>query len=265
MKNKPLIVLTNDDGVSREGIQTLYALLREKYRVIVIAPEREKSAGGHALTIHKPLRLNHIREDVYSVSGSPVDCINLAIKHVVKDPIDLVISGINEGSNLGDDIFYSGTVSAALEAANFGLKALAISLVLNGANERYFKTALYYAEMLIPKMLNSFDGAHELQKFERAKAILNVNVPNIEQSKVEGVRITHLGQKLYSHDIIVNTDPTGKKYYWIGGRDMGHIDIPESDCNALANNFVSITPLATDITNNAFIPKLRDWNLNNAS
>ncbi len=263
MNTKPLIVLTNDDGVWREGIQSLYTFLKEKYRVIVIAPERERSAGGHALTIHKPLRLYHLAEDIYSVSGSPVDCVNLAIKHIIKDPIDLVISGINEGSNLGDDVFYSGTVSAAMEAANFGLKAFAISLVLNGSQERHFKTAVHYAEMMIPKMLNSFDGAQSLQKFERAKTVLNINIPNQEKSKIQGIKITRLGQKLYSHDILINTDPAGRKYYWIGGRDMGHIDMPESDCNALAQNYVSITPLATDITNDSFLAKLHQWNFDN--
>lgn len=264
MTNKPLIVLTNDDGIGREGIETLYRFLKEKYRVIVIAPEREKSAGGHALTLHKPLRVYHHADDRYSISGTPVDCINLAIKHIVKDPIDLVVSGINEGANLGDDVFYSGTVAAALEAANFGLAACAVSLVTNGAIHKHFKTALYYADIVIEKMLHSFDGAKELQQFERAKAVLNVNVPNIEKSTIFGVKITRLGQKLYSHDILVNTDPTGRKYYWIGGRDMGHIDIPDSDCNALVEKYVSITPLVTDITHESYLGKLREWKLGHA-
>ncbi len=245
-----LILVSNDDGVYAEGIQVLAETLKKIARVVVVAPDREKSAASHSLTLHRPLRIVQVKKNIYGVTGTPADCVNLGVNEILdrKKP-NLIVSGVNHGGNLGDDVHYSGTVSAALEGAMMGVPSIAVSLVLRDGKP-YFKPAALFAAKLARKVLK--EGLPK-------GIVLNVNAPNLPQSKLKGYAYCKLGKRNYSDVIVEKLDPRKKKYYWIGGDEIGYENIPGSDCNAILEKKISITPIKVDMTDYPFLEKIRSW------
>jgi len=249
-RKRPLILVSNDDGVFSEGLRILAKKLKRLGRVVVVAPDQERSAASHALTLHRPLRVKKISTDVYAIDGTPTDCINLGINEILKQRPDIIISGINRGGNLGDDVHYSGTVSAALEGGIMGVPSIAMSVV---ARESFqFEFASEFALKLVKKILA--DGLPE-------GVILNVNVPNLPSSKIKGYAWTSQGKRNYGNIIVQKLDPRGQKYYWIGGEEIGYEDIPNTDCKAVAEGRVAITPLRADMTDKMVLSVLKKWKL----
>lgn len=247
---RPLILVTNDDGVYAEGIKTLARRLRQIGRVIVVAPTQERSATSHSLTLHRPLRIFKISKDVYAVDGTPTDCVNLGVNEILPRRPDLIASGINRGGNLGDDVHYSGTVSAAVEGAIMGIPSLAFSTVARD-NFKYH-SAGNIAVKISKKVLR--EGLPK-------GIVLNVNIPNLPQKKIRGYVFTKQGKRDYGDIIEEKVDPRGRKYYWIGGDDVGFEDIPGSDCNAIHEGKVSITPIRVNLTDLALLERLKNWAL----
>lgn len=242
-----MILLTNDDGIFAEGIVTLKRRLSLKWDVFVVAPDREKSASSHALTLHRPLRMNKIDENSYSVDGTPTDCVMLAMYAILKQKPEMIISGLNHGPNLGDDIIYSGTVAAAMEGALLGIPSIAVSVA--SSREISFDFAADFTADLTEKVL-----------CERrpSQVFLNINLPNLEREKIKGVKITRLGKRVYNDIVIEKTDPRGKPYYWIGGEAVWEED-EKSDYWAVANGMISVTPIHLDLTDYGTIPILERW------
>ncbi len=247
------ILLTNDDGLYAPGINRLYQVLKEKHTVYMVAPEREMSATGHAITLHKPLRVKEVELEAgiaRAVNGTPSDCVKLALEAILPTPPDLVISGINSGPNLGNDVFYSGTVSAAVEGFFLGYPALAVSLVLED-DFRDFSFGAYYINELLSR-----NGS----KIVDGKYLLNINFPPIPGEEVKGTKITRLSKRNYSNIFDQRIDPRGQKYYWMTG-SIEEKEEKESDTLAIKEGFVSVTPLCVDLTNHQEIPELRkmEW------
>ncbi|HEY7535743.1 MAG TPA: 5'/3'-nucleotidase SurE [Thermodesulfobacteriota bacterium] len=241
------ILVSNDDGINSAGLDTLADILKTIGDVFVIAPDREQSAASHALNLHRPLRVETISEKIYSVDGTPTDCVNLAVNGLLKDKKpDLIVSGINKGENVGDDITYSGTVSAAMEGTLLGIPSIAISLA--GRNDFHFDTASYYALLIVKYILRK--GLPE-------GTLLNVNIPNLPKEKIKGINVTRQGKRVYGEPIVENIDPRGRKYYWIGGNELSFLDIENSDINAVHNGYVSLTPIKLDLTDYNFLDRLK--------
>jgi 5'-nucleotidase len=228
------ILVTNDDGVYSEGIKLLAQTLGEVGEVVVVAPDREQSASGHSLTLHRPLRLQKLRDDWYAVDGTPTDCVNLAVLWLLRDrPPDLVVSGINFGLNMGDDVTYSGTVSATFEGTLLGIPSVAFSQEV--AEQFSFEPASRFARALIATLL---------EEPLPPDLLLNVNVP---AGGFSGVSFTRLGHRIYRQAVVEKTDPRGRKYYWIAGTPEWQ---PEAgtDHEAVVNGRISVTPLHLDLT-----------------
>jgi len=228
------ILVTNDDGVFSEGIKLLRDSLGELADVTVVAPDREQSASGHSLTLDRPLRMQMLEEKVYSVDGTPTDCVNLARQWLMKDdPPDLIVSGINFGFNLGDDVTYSGTVSATFEGSLMGIPSVAFSQEV-GENFSFVPAAAFarqLLELLITKKLPP-------------DLLLNVNVP---AGEIKGVRLTRLGRRVYEQSVVERFDPRGRRYFWIAGKPVWHED-SGTDHEAIKSGYISITPLHLDLT-----------------
>jgi len=242
-----LILVTNDDGVRSQGLQALISHLSSLGDVYVVAPDRNRSAIGHALTLDHPLRADEIMPRVFAVDGTPTDCVNLAIHGLLPKYPDLVVSGINLGSNLGDDITYSGTVCAALEATLMGFPAFAVSLDTQKFTEEQLHIAASFSKNLAEKIIEN--GLPR-------ETFLNVNVPG---KTCTGVAITRQGKRCYGHGVSVKCDPRGRKYYWIGGSEVGFEDIPGSDCNAVYQGLISVTSLHTNMTNDNLNNEIEHW------
>lgn len=251
----PLILVTNDDGVASKGINMLSASLGKVGRVVIVAPEREQSAGSHALTLHQPLRVRELDKDIYAVDGTPTDCVNLGVNGILKERPDIIVSGINHGGNMGEDVNYSGTVSAALEGGIMGVPSIAVSLAAR--KDFRFEPAADFAEKLVRKILDP----EFLQKGLLQGVILNVNVPNLPEEKIKGYKFTSQGRWCYNDIIVEKLDPRGKKYYWIAGCDPGFEDIPDTDCKVVAEGRISITPLRVDATDAGFLEITRSWEI----
>ena len=241
----PRILVTNDDGVYSEGLHALADALRSIGDVFVVAPLGEASAIGHALTIARPLRLERLREGVYSVDGTPADCVNLAIVKLLPRRPSLVVSGINRGGNMGDDVFYSGTVGAAREATFFGVHAIAVSLAARADLD--YSPAARFARRLSKMVLER--GLPE-------RTLLNVNVP---PGRPTGVAITVQGRRSHEGTILEGLDPRHRTYYWIEeGRDDWVSD-ELSDIFAVRSGLISVSPLQTDTSNHRAVSPLREW------
>lgn len=241
---QPLLLVSNDDGIHSTGIQALVGALEPLGEVWVVAPDRENSAVSHALTLSRPLRLHEVGFRRFAVDGTPTDCIALALGHVLKGrQVQLVVSGINHGANMGDDVHYSGTVSAAFEAAVQGVPAIAVSLVAGNGWE--FSHAARVARWL---------AAQVLERGMPEGTLLNVNVP---PGVPRGVRLTRLGTHRYTEGVIEGLDPRGRKCYWIGGGEPVWQPIPGTDFVAIHEGFVSVTPLQRDMTDCARLEELR--------
>jgi 5'-nucleotidase len=242
-----LILVTNDDGIHSPGILTLAEALASVGKVVVVAPDRERSAVGHSLTLYSPLRAEEIRAGFIAVDGTPTDCVNLGIHGLLDRKPDLVVSGINRGGNLGDDITYSGTVSAAMEATLMGVPAFAVSLEGRSFQMDDFSEAGRCAASL---------AALVLQHGLPTDTFLNVNVP---AGIPAGFRLTRQGKRRYGEVVVEKTDPRGRKYYWIGGGELGFQDVEGTDSHAVQAGFVSITPLHLDLTNYRSFDALSTW------
>jgi len=242
------ILVTNDDGIASPGLRALARAMRPLGQVWVVAPDRERTAAGHALTLHKPLRVTRIEPRVFSVSGTPTDCVNLAIKKLLRGTPALVVSGINRGVNLGDDVTYSGTVSAALEGTIMGIPSIAVSQEVDGTF-RHDAAAVYAVRV-----------ARAVLKYGLpAETLLNVNVPDRPRKKIAGVRVTALSRRRFDEPIIEKTDPHGRKYYWIAGTRISWSRKDQSDHDMLTRGFVTITPIHLDVTHHAALEQLREW------
>lgn len=257
-RKRPLILVTNDDGIDFKGIRLLAHALKKVGDVLVVAPKAEQSATSHALSLYKPLRCEKLSKNFYAVDGTPTDCINLAVHTILKGhKPDMIFSGINRGPNLGDDTHYSGTVSAAVEGGVFGIPSVAMSLGSTHDNRREVCTGKYKLGAAFAARL----ARSIIRRGLPEGVILNVNVPSFPKAKPKGYRITTLGQKNYADITTENIDPRGKRYFWIHGEEVGFDDIKGSDCNAVAEGFISITPLLVDITARSFIGKMRNWKI----
>ncbi|SHH50143.1 5'/3'-nucleotidase SurE [Tepidibacter thalassicus] len=239
------ILITNDDGIRAKGIYELANAIKNIANVYVVAPDSEKSAIGHAITMHTPLRVEEIDfcEGVkaYSVSGTPADCVKLGIEVILRGiNIDLVLSGINNGPNLGTDVIYSGTVSGAIEGLIQNKPAMAISYVgKNILSEEYRKCGKYILEIV-----NKYKKRLDLLK----DCVININIPNIKDNNIEGIKITKLGVRKYENAFEERIDPFGNKYYWMGGKIREFLQDEDSDIAAVEQGYISITPLYTDLT-----------------
>jgi 5'-nucleotidase len=241
----PRILVTNDDGIYSEGLRKLAEACREVGEVTIVAPDREQSAASHALTLNRPLRLLQIEEREWIVDGTPTDCVNLAVLKLFRgNRPDLIVSGINFGPNLGDDVTYSGTISAAFEGALLGVPSIAFSALV-GEHFSFDRCATFAAELarLAP------------EQHREPRIVLNVNFP---VGEFAGVRTTRLGRRIYSEGVIERLDPRGRKYYWIGGEPPVWNDSDDgTDFEAIQKGFVSITPLHLDLTHHESIPRLK--------
>jgi 5'-nucleotidase len=249
-RSRPVILVSNDDGHQAAGIRALAEAMEPLGEIWVVAPEAEQSASSHAISIHRPLRIREVRPRWYAVDGTPADCSYVGINHVLKDRRPtLMVSGINHGANLADDVTYSGTVAAAMEASLLGVPAIAFSLVAGQDFE--FTAAGRFARSL---------AAAALARRLPPSMLLNVNVPSGREPL--GYAVTRLGKHSYGFDVIEKVDPRGRKYYWIGGNEYQHEDIPGSDCNAvLREGLVSVTPLQLDLTDEAMRQQVPAWRL----
>jgi 5'-nucleotidase len=250
------LLLTNDDSIYAAGLAELWSALKEIAEITVVAPDRERSAAGHSITVDRPLRAEHLpmfEGRAWAVDGTPADCVKLAVNCLMEERPDLVVAGINRGPNLAIDVLYSGTVSGALEGIILGIPALAVSVAeYEHPDYRY---AALFTKMLIPKVLHSSICKDTL---------LNVNVPSLPASEVEGVRITRLGSRKYLNSFEVRTDPRGRKYYWLNGDIMDaedEADDVDTDVAAIGKKMISITPIHVDLTNYRALDLLRGMTL----
>lgn len=245
------ILVTNDDGIEAAGLDSLAKALEEMGTVWVVAPDREQSAASHALTLNRPLRLRRHGPRTFSVDGTPTDCVLLAMKGIpgeLEPCPDLVVSGINHGPNMGDDVTYSGTVSAAIEGRLLGRPSIAVSLA--SWRPEHFETAARVARGI---------ARTALSKGLPGRTLLNVNVPDRPFSEIRGVKITKLGNRVYRDAVIQKTDPRGKPYYWIGGEVPDWEEDEQSDFHAVAQGYVSVTPIHLDLTDFRAVVDMGAW------
>ena len=245
------ILVTNDDGYRAEGIAHLRRAMSAIGEVTVVAPDRNRSGAGNSLTLDVPLRLLESEPGVYYVAGTPTDCVHLAISGALERDFDMVASGINDGPNLGDDVLYSGTVAAAIEGRFLGLPTLAVSLCTSPGGPRHFDTAARVAGMLLTALLK----APALE----APLILNINVPDRPFDALAGFVGTRLGFRHRSEPVMASKDPRGRPVYWIGAAGAGADAGPGTDFMAIAEGYVSVTPLSIDLTRHAALPIVSQW------
>ena len=249
------ILLTNDDGIESPVLPVLKAALDSVAETIVFAPDHNWSASGHPKTMHKMLRADPIDwpdgSRAYKSSGAPPDCVALALLGVLEQPPELIVSGINLGANLGYDIFYSGTVAAAVEAVINGVQAIACSRVAPFASEDFSHQAQFVARL----------AAQVLERGLPADTLLNVNFPTCDWPDVRGLHITRLGRRVYQDELIRRQDPRGRDYYWIGGHPPTGIPDHGTDIWAVENNLISITPISLNVTAHRMIEDLKRWQL----
>lgn len=243
------IMVTNDDGIHAPGIRALAEAMNELGKVIVVAPDRERSAVGHSLTLHSPLRIFELHKDWYAVDGTPTDCVNMGIHNMLPITPDLVVSGINHGANLGDDVTYSGTVAAAMEANLMGIPAIAFSLA-TFEQSNYFSDAAQIAVRIARQVITN--GLP-------SDTFLNVNIPNCSVDKMLSPLITRQGKRSFIGKIVDKTDPRGRQYFWVGSEEPQLNDEPGTDFHAINRRHVSITPLHLDLTNHKSLPILTKW------
>lgn len=240
------LLISNDDGVYAPGLEALYQSLTSISAVTVVAPDRNHSGASNALTLENPLRIQLLSNGFISVNGTPTDCVHLALNELCESPPKMVVSGINAGANMGDDVLYSGTVAAAMEGRFLGLPAMAISL----AGKVHYQSAAQYAKLLVEKLL-----AEPLPRDQ----VLNVNVPDLPFDKIKGIKVTRLGKRHQAEMIETGIDPRGRDIFWIG--PPGKIaDAGEgTDFHAIAQGYVSITPLKIDLTATEQLNNLTTW------
>jgi 5'-nucleotidase len=249
-KEKPVILVTNDDGISAPGIQNLVEAVKHLGKVVVVAPDKAQSGMGHAITIGQPLRLHKVNVfgdiEAYSCTGTPVDCVKLAVDKVLHRKPDICVSGINHGANHSINVIYSGTMSAAVEAAIESIPSAGFSL-LDYNIEADFTGARKYARLIVEKML--------AQKMDK-HTVLNVNIPSMPENFLKGIKICRQAYAKYEEDFVERQDPHGRMYYWLTGEFVNFDKGKDTDVWALANNYVSIVPVQFDLTNYVLKTKL---------
>ena len=250
MSAAPLLLITNDDGFDAPGLQALVAAVEPIGRVVVAAPDREQSAAAHALTLRTPLRVYRAAPDRWRIEGTPTDCVHLGLFHLTeKRNPDLVLSGINRGLNVGDDVTYSGTVAGALEAALLGVPALAVSAAVDASGAPDYATAAAVTRTIAERLL--------AERLPRG-VFLNVNLP---ATPPRGIRVTRQGTRAYRAAVVERLDPSGQPYYWIAGAETTPAGEPDGDHRAIEEGYVSVTPLHADLTHAPTLPVLSDWRL----
>ena len=249
-----MILLCNDDGFNAEGLRVLRKELLSLDDVMIVAPETEQSAMGHAITLTQPLKIRKVKEDGefigYAVNGTPADCVKLAITVLLEEPPKLVVSGINLGGNLGICALYSGTVSAATEAMIMGVPSIAVSL--DTYENPDFKPAAKFTRKFIPQLLEK--GLPE-------GVVLNINVPAVSESEFAGVAITRQGKSRVIEEFDCRQDPHGRTYYWLAGEMLFEETEEGADCGMNAKKYISVAPIHLDLTHNASLDKLKDWKI----
>lgn len=248
------ILVSNDDGFFTDGIKALAGALERLGEVWVVAPDREQSASGHSLTLHRPIRAKPVSSNkrVFAVDGTPTDCVNVAINRLLPGKPDIVVSGINRGANLGDDVTYSGTVAAALEAALLNVPAIAVSAVETENDEFRYEAAADFAAHLAEKVMR-----HKLDP----GMILNVNVPSETPVGERRCVVCKMGKRVYDTVLEERIDPRGRPYYWVGGASVKSQIDPDTDCEAAFEKKISVTPIQLDMTKYSFLPKMSLWGL----
>ena len=244
------ILVSNDDGYRARGIRLLKEALAGLAEITVVAPDRNRSGASNSLTLDIPLRVFESEPRVYYVQGTPTDCVHLAITGLFDYEHDMVVSGINDGANLGDDVLYSGTVAAAIEGRFLGLPAIAVSLCTMPDEEAHFETAAEVARQLVAQLV---------QSSLEPTLILNVNVPNLPLAALRGFRSTRLGYRHRSEPIVPANDPRGRPVYWVGPAGPQQDAGPGTDFEAIAQGYVSVTPLQIDLTRHSALPALKHW------
>ncbi len=244
------ILLTNDDGISSLALTQLRRVLSPFGRVITIAPDRNQSATSHSLTLHRPLRIHTVGEDAYSVDGTPTDCVLVAFHGQLGEPPDLVVSGINHGPNMGEDVFYSGTVAAAIAAVLQGVPGIAASLVTRQPTD--FTDSADIVGRLVRQVL---------ERGLTRRMLLNINIPFLPPNKVKGVKVTRLGTRVYEDTLVRKVDPRGQDYFWIGGEDPVWRPDEGTDFHSVHAGHVSVTPLQLELTDHSARADLQEWGL----
>ncbi len=254
------ILISNDDGVHAPGILALQKYLSRIADAVVVAPLEEKSTTGHSLTLHKPLRLLPFGEKRYAVTGSPADCVYLGIREVMKGTPDLVVSGINRGANLGQDVYYSGTVSAAREACILGIPSLAVSLDVDFFRSApdvpaHYDSAARTALQVIKKL------SKQGKRFGMPKhTLLNLNVPDLPFKELKGIRLARQGFRFYTGNVLRRKDHRGRDYFWVGGSYEGYHEDEGTDCDWVGRGYSSLTPLKLDSTDSSWLQCFeKDW------
>lgn len=251
VKSQMRVLVSNDDGVDAPGIGMLAAVLRQAgHAVTVVAPDRDRSGASNSLTLDLPVRVKRLDAQTISVAGTPTDCVHLALTGLLQEEPDIVVSGINNVANLGDDVIYSGTVSAAMEGRHLGLPAVAVSLASRGHEPKHFETAARAAVEIVARL-----QADPLP----ADTILNVNVPDLPWAEVKGFEVTRLGNRHRAEGCIAQQDPRGNTVYWIGPAGREQDSGPGTDFHAVRTGFISITPIQVDLTRYQALEKVASW------
>jgi len=255
-KKKPVILITNDDGVTAPGIRNLIEAVKDLGKIVVVAPDKPQSGMGHAITIGSPLRLHKVNYfdgiEAYQCTGTPVDCVKLAVDKVLHHKPDICLSGINHGANHSINVIYSGTMSAAVEAAIESIPSIGFSL-LDYSLEADFSGARKYARIIVEQLLKSIPDKH---------TVLNVNIPSVPVDALKGIKVCRQAYAKYEEDFIEREDPHGRKYYWLTGEFVNFDEGQDTDVWALANNYISLVPVQFDLTHYKLKEKLeKDWNI----
>lgn len=246
-----LILCTNDDGYLATGLEVLVRAAGSIGDVRVVAPDREQSASSHSLTMHYPLRARTSREGRFHVDGTPTDCVALAVGALLDQRPELVLSGVNHGPNMGEDVLYSGTVAGAMEATILGIPAVAVSFAGREAGDIASFEPLLAA--LLPQLVDRSDFP--------AETLLNINLPPVPPHEVKGVQVTRLARRVYNDSLTRARDPSGREYFWIGGGGVEWIAPEGTDARAVKDGYVSVTPLHLDLTNHALLEDVNRWKL----
>ncbi len=242
------ILISNDDGYTSKGLETLFFSLKTLGKITVVAPESNHSGASNSLTLRRPLTVHTTAQGFKVVNGTPSDCVHIALTGLMESPPDLVVSGINNGPNMGDDTLYSGTVAAASEAFLFGIPAIAFSLAAKDWEN--IKSAALIAKKIIQ---------HQLYKSLQKPTLLNINIPNRQFGKVNGLQVTRLGKRHPSQPVIRSTTPYGDTVYWIGPVGLAADSAPGTDFHAISQGYISVTPLSLDLTQHSELDAIQNW------
>jgi 5'-nucleotidase len=248
------ILLSNDDGYRAEGLAALAEAMKPLGAVTIVAPDRNRSGASNSLTLDVPVRATRYDNEAYYVNGTPTDCVHLAVSGLFDFEHDIVVSGVNDGANLGDDTLYSGTVAAAVEGRFLGLPAIAVSLCITPESPRNFASAAQVAAQLVQRM-----RTERLHGPDVGPVILNVNVPDLPEGQLRGIKVTRLGNRHRSKPIVKAHDPRGREVYWVGNAGTGQDAGPGTDFHAVAEGYASITPLQIDLTRHSALTELSRW------